>query len=109
MSHIDQHLQANEQVLHRGHLNRAVFISPCLLLLLGFAVLALDGDVGVVLLLAGLVGLLSGFIRYKTSEFVVTNKRVILKTGLIRKTTVEIALNKVEGSTVDPGDCEKGF
>ncbi|MHB1670004.1 MAG: PH domain-containing protein [Thiomonas sp.] len=112
MSYIDRNLLTNEQVLHRAHLSRVVFISPSLLLLLGLAVLTLDGDVaaiGVILLLAGLAGLLSAFIRYKTSEFAVTNKRVIMKVGLIRRTSVEIVLNKIESITVDQGIAGRVF
>ncbi|OZB63084.1 MAG: MFS transporter permease [Thiomonas sp. 13-66-29] len=106
MSYIDRNLLTNEQILHRGYLSRIVFVSPSLLLLLWLAVLALDGDVaviGVILLLAGVAGLLGAFIRYKTSEFAVTNKRVIMKVGLIRRTSVEIVLSKIESITVDQG------
>lgn len=112
MSYIDRNLLTNEQVLHRAHLSRVVFISPSLLLLLGLAVLTLDGDVaaiGVILLFASLAGLLSAFIRYKTSEFAVTNKRVIMKVGLIRRTSVEIVLSKVESITVDQGIAGRIF
>ena len=112
MSYIDRNLLTNEQVLHRGHLSRVVYVSPSLPLLLGLAVLALDGDIaaiGVILLLAGLAGLLSAFIRYKTSEFAVTNKRVIMKIGLIRRTSVEIVLSKVESITVDQGIAGRVF
>ena len=112
MSYIDRNLLSNETVAFRGHLSRVVYVSPSLLLLLGLAVLALDGDIaaiGVILLLAGLAGLLSAFIRYKTSEFAVTNKRVIMKIGLIRRTSVEIVLSKVESITVDQGIAGRVF
>ena len=112
MSYIDRNLLSNETVAFRGHLSRVVYVSPSLLLLLGLAVLALDGDIaaiGVILLLAGLAGLLGAFIRYKTSEFAVTNKRVIMKIGLIRRTSVEIVLSKVESITVDQGIAGRVF
>jgi len=36
-----------------------------------------------------------------TDEFVVTNKRVIVKTGLISRRTLEMNLNKIESVNVD--------
>ncbi|MCO5935127.1 PH domain-containing protein [Mucilaginibacter sp. RB4R14] len=42
-------------------------------------------------------------ITYQSSEFVVTNKRVILKTGLIKRKFCEIQLNKSEGLQIEEG------
>ena len=38
--------------------------------------------------------------RY-TDEFAITNKRVVIKTGLISRRTVELNLNKIESVNVD--------
>ena len=43
------------------------------------------------------------FIVRKTSQFVVTNKRVVLKKGLIARTTTEMVLSKVESVDVKQG------
>ena len=112
MSYINRNLLSNEDVMFRGHLSRVIFISPSLLVLVGLVVLALDGDIesiGVILLAAGLAGFLSAFVRYQTSEFAVTNKRVIMKVGLIRRTSVEIVLNKIESIKVDQGIAGRIF
>jgi uncharacterized membrane protein YdbT with pleckstrin-like domain len=112
MSYIDRNLLTSEQVLYRAHLSWIVFISPSLLILLGLAVLAIDGNIaaiGAILLLAGLAGFLGAFIRYKTSEFAVTNKRVIMKVGLVRRTSVELVLNKIESITVVQGIAGRIF
>ena len=98
--------------MFRGHLSRVIFISPSLIVLVGLVVLALDGDIasiGLILLAAGLAGFLSAFVRYQTSEFAVTNKRVIMKVGLIRRTSVEIVLNKIESIKVDQGIAGRIF
>jgi uncharacterized membrane protein YdbT with pleckstrin-like domain len=42
-----------------------------------------------------------GFIWYSTSEFGITNKRIIAKFGFIKRTSIEIMLSKVEGLSVD--------
>ena len=44
---------------------------------------------------------LSPIIRQKTSEFVITNKRVIMKTGFISRKTFEMNLQKIESINVD--------
>jgi len=40
-------------------------------------------------------------IEYWTSEFAVTNKRVIMKVGLIRRETLELNLQRIESLNVD--------
>lgn len=112
MGYVDRNLLRNENIAFRGHLSRVIFLSPSLVALLGLAVLALDGDtaaIGIILLVAGLLGLLSAFVRYQASEFAVTNKRVIMKVGLIRRTSVEIILNKIESIKVDQGIAGRVF
>ena len=58
---------------------------------------------GVVLLAAfglGLIFLLVAYTRYKSTELVVTNRRVIAKFGFISRRTIELNINKVEGIEV---------
>jgi len=58
---------------------------------------------GVLLLVIGigLIFLIWAWIRYKTTEFAVTDRRIIAKTGLISRSTVELFLDKVEALHVD--------
>mgnify|MGYP003818406877 CR=1 FL=1 len=44
---------------------------------------------------------ISSFIKFKTSEFGLTNKRIIVKVGFIRRNSIEVLLNKVEGIEAD--------
>jgi membrane protein YdbS with pleckstrin-like domain len=46
---------------------------------------------------------LPAFISYKTSEFTVTDKRLIVKTGFIRRQTHEVFISKLESISVDQG------
>ena len=41
------------------------------------------------------------YIRQVTNEFVITNKRVVVKRGLFARTTFEMNLNKIETVNVD--------
>jgi len=42
-------------------------------------------------------------VAYLTDEFAITNKRVIIKTGLIARKTFEMNLSKIESVNVDQG------
>ena len=44
---------------------------------------------------------ISPIVRQLTSEFVITNKRIIMKTGLISRKTFEMNLQKIEAVNVD--------
>ncbi|MBA4376678.1 MAG: hypothetical protein C0401_10970, partial [Anaerolinea sp.] len=45
--------------------------------------------------------IIGAFVRLKTSEFAITNKRIIAKTGFIRRNAKEILLSRVESIGVD--------
>ncbi len=47
--------------------------------------------------------LIAPLIERWTSEFAITNKRLIIKTGLISRHTLEMSLSKVESINVDQG------
>ncbi len=43
------------------------------------------------------------FIRFVTTEFAVTNKRVIAKTGLIQRNSLDLRLPKIESVEINQG------
>ena len=49
----------------------------------------------------GLVSLLIALIRQISSEFAVTNKRVVIKIGFLSRRTIELNMSKVESVQVD--------
>ena len=51
----------------------------------------------------GLAWGLSSYINFTSSEFGVTNRRVLIKVGFIRRRSLELLLSKVEGIGVDQG------
>lgn len=55
---------------------------------------------GVVLLVCGVVAILMGMVRRNATEMAVTNRRVVIKTGLVSRKTIEMLLNKVESIEV---------
>lgn len=107
MSYIDKNLQPNETIIHRAKLHWIVFAKPILVVLVG-ALLISDEDPGLSgfggwILTAGLVYLTSIIITFISSEFGVTNRRVIAKVGFVRRYSLETLLTKIEGINVDQG------
>jgi uncharacterized membrane protein YdbT with pleckstrin-like domain len=96
-SYIEKALIKDERVLYQGNIT---------LWSLWFQIL-----LGVILLpvVIGLFFLLAAYIRYKTTELAITNKRVIAKFGFISRRTVEININKVESIQVEQGIAGRIF
>lgn len=88
-SYVDSNLMAQEKVLHRAHVS---FWSLAPMILLGILLL---------IVVVGLFVLLAAWIRYRTTEFAVTDRRIIAKTGLVSRRTVEMFLDKVESLNVE--------
>lgn len=91
MSYIDESLIEGEAVVHRA---RLTWWSQAGLIILG-----------VVLLVAviGIGFLVAAWVRMKSTEIAITNKRIIAKFGFVRRNTVEISLDKVEALRVEQG------
>jgi len=89
-SYVEGALVKDEKIVHLGHIS---LWSVWHLIALGIVLLPAVG--------IGLVFLAMAYIRYKTTELAITTKRVIVKTGFIRRSTVEININKVESIQVD--------
>ncbi len=106
MSYIDNNLMSGESVIYRAKLHWINFAWPVIWLIVAILFFAGAGDAAAVgalfLLLAILTGIAS-FIRYSTSEFGITNKRVLAKVGFIRRNSLEVLLSKVEGIQVNQG------
>jgi uncharacterized membrane protein YdbT with pleckstrin-like domain len=67
-------------------------------------VTAVEGTgVGFLLLLLAVVIVCVGILRWTSTEMAVTNKRVIVKTGVLTQKSLEIPLNKVESIGVNQG------
>ena len=88
-SYVDSNLMPEERVLYRAHTS---IWSLMPMILLGILLLVL---------VVGLFILIAAWIKYRTTEFAVTDRRVIAKSGLISRRTVEMFLDKVESLNVD--------
>jgi uncharacterized membrane protein YdbT with pleckstrin-like domain len=107
MSYVDSTLLPGEEVTFRTHLHWLIFARAAFVLAIGLAALALGYPwapavwFGGACALLGLIGWLGAYIQRQTSEFAVTNKRVIVKTGILRRRTVEMLLRQIEALEVN--------
>jgi uncharacterized membrane protein YdbT with pleckstrin-like domain len=104
MGFVDRNLLPDEQVTYRARLSRVIYFFPVCLLVLAVLV-AIHGwhEAAWVIAALGLILLVPPWIRSVSSEFAVTNKRVLVKVGLVRRHSLELLLQKVEGIGVDQG------
>ena len=118
MGYIEDNLISGEVVTYRGRLHwKVVFWPGVLALVLGVPGLyilwrAMFGSaedraagymvwLGAALIVVGVVQFIVAHIKRAACQFAVTNKRVIVKTGLIQRDTVEMFLHKIESVSVD--------
>ena len=104
MNYIDDNLMSDEKVSYRAKLHWIVFKLPAICLLLAL-ILFISGNSsagGFLFIIAIVAGIVS-FINYSTSEFGITNKRVMVKVVFISRKSLDTLLTKVEGVQVDQG------
>ena len=112
MSYVQKILEPGESVTHVTRTHWLVYLPAIFLLLLGIAVLASSSYVsadlaavpqiaGAMLILLAAISWLPAFIRRWTTELAVTNRRIVFKSGLFRRHTMEMNMSKVESVDVD--------
>jgi uncharacterized membrane protein YdbT with pleckstrin-like domain len=114
MSYVESNLVPGEQVIYETRLHWIVMLPH---LVVGILLLDLPGILllaysfsqngiehttlrilqagAAVLLIAGAVTVVVGAVRRNATEMAVTNRRVVIKTGLASRKTIEMLLNKV--------------
>lgn len=105
MSYVDKTLTPDERVVFRTRLSTVMFVWPILLGIAGALLLlppfpAIHWLGGLLLLVALISGLLR-YVSFTSSEFAVTDKRVIIKVGVLRRRTLELQRSKVEAISVN--------
>src|SRR5947208_12712937 len=112
MGYIDKHLAPGEQVVFRTRLHPVIFAGTAAFaaFVLGAVALIVSRNelaprtVALLWLAGVLVGpgsLLPLYVRWRTSEFAVTDRRVLVKVGLLSVHTLVVLLPKVEAIGVD--------
>ena len=105
MSYIEKNLMIGENILYRARLHWVVFFWPVIWFVVAIVFFSRGGDVAVTVgrlfILIGIAKAISSTISFSTSEFAVTNQRVIAKVGFIRRNSLEVLLGKIEAIQVN--------
>jgi membrane protein YdbS with pleckstrin-like domain len=115
MAYVDSQLLPGEQVIYRAHMSRLLFLPA-----IGVAALAVGAGIvsasipgfwmtAAALAVIAAIVFLGELILYKSSEFAVTDRRVIIKVGWIRRRTMETMLGKIEALGVQQGMLGRMF
>ena len=129
MSYIQDNLMPNERILYAARVHLAIFLSSIINALITILTLIFGisqirqadfGDfgestyIGIILLVLAFfffLGTITNFLRALTiigsTEFAITNRRVIAKTGFIRRHTLEIYMSKIESVAVRQGILDR--
>ncbi|MBA2653702.1 MAG: PH domain-containing protein [Gammaproteobacteria bacterium] len=117
MSYIDETLVNDEEVLYRTKPHWIIFTPPLGWLFLAILILflaprypianttvynnyTLTDFLGIAVLLVALFSGLVAYITYLSSEYGITNRRILMKVGFISRTSLEILLQRVESIQV---------
>jgi uncharacterized membrane protein YdbT with pleckstrin-like domain len=112
VGYVERHLLPNEHVVYKTRLHWVLYVKPALVIAVGAALAVLLRKVqdppwlwmiGAAVVVVGLVWGFVHYVELMTSEFAVTNSRLILKVGLISRYTTELLLTKVETIGVQQG------
>jgi len=123
--YIQSILMPNERVLATAQIHWVIFMTPAIFIVLAIfstiayftsslsavsanslsnssmSVLLISSSCCIPFWLIGIIGLIVSFIRSKTTEFALTDKRVIGKSGIIKRNSLELVLGKVESISVN--------
>ena len=113
MGYVERRLTTGEAVLYQARLHWVIFVAPALLALAGAGALTIarqtdDTGLARALELAGFgvlaiatILVVARMTKRATTEFAVTNKRVLIKVGVLSRRSVELMLGKIEAIAVD--------
>ena len=116
MSYVENNLISGERVLYRTGLHWIVLVVPAVFGavfgLMGLSLIAASvggnsdasaGSSGFLILLAGAACVGYGVLRKRSVEMAVTNRRAVIKGGVISRRSFEVLLSKVESIGIQEG------
>lgn len=103
MSYIEKNLMPGENVLHTGRIHWNGYLAPAAL---AVALLAAGGIFHTFLIMLGVMALvclpwlMAVHIKRMSSEFAVTQRRIVIKVGVFGHSVAEVLLDRIEGVQV---------
>ena len=107
MGYVAKVIRSDEMILAEGKLHWIIFWPAIACLVVAVIAAVFSGMAGIIAALAIIVALIGLFLAAKEglqrwgTEIAVTDRRVIYKTGLIRRHTAEMNMDKVESVIVN--------
>lgn len=103
MSYTKQTLLPEEKVLYQTKPHLIVFYPVFLWGFLATYFFSTEWGtvIGSLLLAISIVSMINSFINYYCSEYVITTKRILVKVGFIRRRSLEIFLERIEGIYIE--------
>lgn len=100
-NYIEENLARDEKIIVKA---QVTWLSQFWYLLFGglFVLMALPSK-NVIFFLLGIIFIAIAVIHVVTTELALTNRRIIAKSGLVRRNTIELKVNRVESLGVDQG------
>lgn len=112
-SYVESNLLPGEDVVHSAPVSFIIYAPFVFLSTALFGAGFLFGEMGKLFWVIGAAALVLGIIvcaiRKASTEIAVTNKRIIIKVGLIRRETVEQFLEKIDSISVEQTVLERLF
>ena len=87
MGYVESNLMPGEVVQHQAKIHWMIYVPHIFLMCIAI----------------GFITIIGAILQVMTTEMAVTNKRVIIKTGLLSRRTLEMAVSKIETVGVDQG------
>lgn len=115
MSHIEKTLLEDEAILYQARLHWFRYIYGTVLVGFGWNLADFGNPfsrypaLGIIVIFLGLLVLFKSWLDGTVSQFVVTNHRLLIKNGSIRRRTLELMLNQIESVGVSQGPIGRLF
>src|SRR5262249_35048987 len=109
MKYVDKVLESDERIIHRGILHWTIYARTVGVLMTGIILITLGAEPNSLLKPLGIVVVfffapvfwITAWLGRLTTEIAVTTRRVIVKYGLIERSTMELSGRKIESVQVD--------
>ena len=95
-----QPLQNGETVTYQARLHWILFAPPLALFVGGLAMIGWQPRSAIGLLLASAVAMVATYVKFASTEIVITDARVIYRTGLIGRKSIEMRKDRIESIDV---------
>jgi uncharacterized membrane protein YdbT with pleckstrin-like domain len=105
MSYTKESLLKDEKIVYYTRPHYIIFYTIFLWLMLAIFMTKVANStfLALIMVLMGLACFIGDLISYYFSEYVITNRRIIMKVGFIRRQSLEVFLERIEGIYVEQG------